>query len=239
MARDILCIPASEALVERVFSAARAVCDYRRNQMTPDTIRAIMLVYYQQKIERQRPWELDDIMDTSNMTEAEVETEYAARVDEIQDKVELKFIPDLNPRPPYVLNRTQRNEHRYQERIRRESQYGLRRVPLTSTYSRHQGVSVAAQERAEQVRRRREQHEVLDTITETERVPESEDQNVDFEELRGLPSSQHEGDYPLPPLTKRVRKDLSLNIIDEPSQGVSNITRYGRRVQESQRLREA
>jgi hypothetical protein len=57
MARDILCIPASEALVERVFSTARAVCNYRRNQMAPETIRSIMLVYYRQKIEREQLFE--------------------------------------------------------------------------------------------------------------------------------------------------------------------------------------
>ena len=86
MARDVLCIPASEALIERVFSTTRAVCNYKRNQMTPNTIRAIMLVYYRQKIEREKLQEhylVTDIINTINMTNEEVEFEYTTLVDNI------------------------------------------------------------------------------------------------------------------------------------------------------------
>lgn len=70
MARDILCIPAAESLVERVFSAARDVCGYRRGHLTPKTIRAIMLVYYSRQYNQrqgQHNIEIDDIMDTLDM----------------------------------------------------------------------------------------------------------------------------------------------------------------------------
>ena len=77
MARDILCIPAAESGVERVFSAARDVCRYRRGQLNPDTIRAIMLMYYSRQYNhRQSNYRqshlttaLNDVLDTTGMTE--------------------------------------------------------------------------------------------------------------------------------------------------------------------------
>jgi len=76
MARDLLCIPATETGVERVFSAARDVCGYRRGQLSPNTIRAIMLVYYSRRYNSRQSsntqshyTSLDDIMDTTDMTD--------------------------------------------------------------------------------------------------------------------------------------------------------------------------
>lgn len=116
MARDILCIPASEALVERVFSTARGVCNYKRNQMTPDTIRGIMLVFYRQKIEREQLFEhysVADIIDSTYMSDEEILFEYHALIDNIQEKMTLQYIPDRSPRQPNTYDRTKRNQDRF------------------------------------------------------------------------------------------------------------------------------
>ncbi|ELR03733.1 hypothetical protein GMDG_06366 [Pseudogymnoascus destructans 20631-21] len=118
MARDILCIPASEALVERVFSTARAVCNYRHNQMAPETIRGIMLVFYRQKIEREQLFEhysVTDIIDSTYMNDEELSFEYNALIDNIQEKMALQYIPDRSPRQPNTYDRTRRNKDRQKD----------------------------------------------------------------------------------------------------------------------------
>lgn len=43
LARDILSVPASGAGIERLFNCARDICNYRRGQLKPDTIKDLML----------------------------------------------------------------------------------------------------------------------------------------------------------------------------------------------------
>ncbi|OAF60170.1 hypothetical protein VC83_02903 [Pseudogymnoascus destructans] len=131
MARDILCIPASEALVERVFSTARAVCNYRRNQMAPETIRGIMLVFYQQKIEREQLFEhysVTDIIDSTYMNDEEISFEYNALIDNIQEKMALQYIPDRSPRQPNTYDQTRRNKDRFEFVQSRRGLHSLPRV---------------------------------------------------------------------------------------------------------------
>lgn len=78
MARDLLCIPLAGVGVERVFNFARDMCDYRRGQLQPDTIRQLLLVYFSQ-ITESRINELQRNLHTTinidNMTEEEMEQE--------------------------------------------------------------------------------------------------------------------------------------------------------------------
>jgi hypothetical protein len=125
MARDILPIPVVGTLVERVFNYARDVCDYRRNQLIPSTIRSIMLVSYRSKADlfTDRCKEVFDTTDTTDMSEEEITAEWKQRVDEITEKLDIKFIPDLEPNPPLVANRTHRNQYRTRQRKTRRSRY--------------------------------------------------------------------------------------------------------------------
>lgn len=43
LTRDVLSIPASGAGVERLFNWPRDICHYRRGQLKPETVRALML----------------------------------------------------------------------------------------------------------------------------------------------------------------------------------------------------
>lgn len=78
MARDLLCIPLAGVGVERTFNFARDICHYRRGQLSPDTIRALILVYHSQ-IQESRLEEFQRIysssQDIQNMTEEEIELE--------------------------------------------------------------------------------------------------------------------------------------------------------------------
>ena len=44
LARDYLAIPAASVGVERLFNQARDICSYRRHNLKPDTIRALMML---------------------------------------------------------------------------------------------------------------------------------------------------------------------------------------------------
>lgn len=230
MARDILCIPASEALVERVFSTARAVCNYRRNQMAPDTIRGIMLVYYRQKIERERLFEhysVTDIIDSTSMTEDEIEFEYNALVDNIQEKMAIQYIPDRSPNQLNTHNRTKRNEERFEFIQSRRGRHSLQRVQQTQ----HQG----------------QQSQVYHQSQADTSIFDYTDPSLD--NLEGLPPSQSEGDYMLPPLTKlsiakKARNNNGIQVYQrervnsvEPTESSQsrNTSRAGRQIQESWR----
>jgi hypothetical protein len=194
MARDILCIPASETLVERVFSTARTVCNYKRNRLAPETIRAIMLVYYRQKIERERQFEhysVTDIIDSTNMTEEEIGLEYNAMVETIQDKMAIQYIPDRSPNRQNTHNWTQRNEERVAFIQSRRELHSLQRVQPLQNQRQSQAITSTFNDY---------EHEFDDDII-------------------GVPLSQNDGDYQLPSLTrpasiaKRPRNNNGAQII--------------------------
>lgn len=185
MARDILCIPASEALVERVFSTARAVCNYKRNQMAPDTIRGIMLVFYRQKIEREQQFEhysVTDIINSTYMDDEEILFEYNALIDNIQEKMTLQYIPDRSPRQPNTFDRTKRNQDRFDFIESRRGLHTLPRVQRLQPWHRGQRHQVRYQSQANT--------STLDLI------------DPELEDLDGLPPSQDGCDYNLPSLTR-------------------------------------
>lgn len=82
MARDLLCIPMAGVGVERLFNYARDMCGYRRGQLQPTTIRALLLVYFAQ-VHESRLDELYELLgstvDIDNMTEEEMEAEIQDR----------------------------------------------------------------------------------------------------------------------------------------------------------------
>lgn len=216
MARDILCIPASEALVERVFSTARDVCNYRRNRMGPDTIRSIMLVYYRQKIEQEQLFEhysVTDIINSTTMTEEEIAFEYNAIVDTIQEKMAIQYIPDRSPNMPNTHNRTTRNEERYEFIQSRRGLHGLQRVQQTPGQRQSQ----------------------VNTSTLTSINLELDD------DLDGLPPTQNNGDYLLPLLSKpsptKKLQNHQRGVVQsvESSQVVRNKSRSGREILETWR----
>ncbi len=51
MARDLLYIPIVGVSIKRVFSLARDMCGYRRGQLQPQTIRALLLLYFSLVVE--------------------------------------------------------------------------------------------------------------------------------------------------------------------------------------------
>jgi hypothetical protein len=223
MARDILCIPASEALVERVFSTARAVCNYKRNQMTPDTIRGIMLVFYRQKIEREQLFEhysVADIINSTYMDDEEIMFEYHALIDNIQEKMMLQYIPDRSPRQPNTHDRTKRNQDRFNFIQSRRGLYALPRVPRSQLLHRGQRRQVRYPSQANT--------STFDLID-----PEVED-------IERLTPSQDGYDYTLPSLTRPERDNeaqLSQGEVVETIElsQVRNKSRSGRVIQESWR----
>jgi hypothetical protein len=86
MARDMLCIPLAGVGVERVFNFARDMCGYRRGHLKPSTLRALLLVYHNQIAEAridEHQRELHSTMDTTVMTDEEIEHEIETRKAEI------------------------------------------------------------------------------------------------------------------------------------------------------------
>ncbi|KAJ5267276.1 hypothetical protein N7478_010084 [Penicillium angulare] len=69
MARDILSIPASGAGVERLFNCARDICHYRRGQLKPSTVRALMLHQFATNFDLKQE-ELDAIKEYLSDSEA-------------------------------------------------------------------------------------------------------------------------------------------------------------------------
>ena len=118
MARDVLCILAAESGVKRVFSAVRDVCGYRRGQLNLDTIRAIMLMYYSRQYNhRQSNYRqshptaaLNDVLDTTGMTEEQLKQEYETLREDMLKSVELQYIsdtePPLNPKVKRTYSKT-------------------------------------------------------------------------------------------------------------------------------------
>ena len=107
--------------VERIFNFARDMCGYRRGQLLPDTIRALLLVYFHQ-ISESRINELQRIlystMNINDMTQEEMETEIQAREKEVNlrrtkaDKWdEDQYISDIDPEEGGP-SRTLRNQQR-------------------------------------------------------------------------------------------------------------------------------
>lgn len=226
MARDILCIPASEALVERVFSTARAVCNYKRNQMTPDTIKGIMLVFYRQKIEREQLFEhysVTDIINSTYMDDEEIMFEYHALIDNIQEKMTLQYIPDRSPRQPNTYDRTKRNQDRYQFIQSRRGLHTLPRVPRSQSQFQYRG------------QRRQSRYQSQANTSTFDLI------DLEVEDVERLSPSQDRSDYALPSLTRLERDNEAqlrqVEVIEtiEPSQEVRNKSRSGRVIQESWR----
>lgn len=233
MARDVLCIPATSTLVERVFSCSRDLCDYRRNQLTAETIRAIMLVYYRQKAEVQHliRSKVCDILDITGMTDEEIEIEYTAQIDKIQEKMELKYIPDIKPQPPRIPNRTKRNEERREQLLLRQRRLG--RDQYTQTPSQLNKERVKGSQLQE--RNTQRSYQGLGTYNIS---------YLDDDIEADLSPSNHQGDYELP--RPRQSRDIHLSpelvppgtqrggILQsvQSSQVTNHTTRAGRQAQE-------
>lgn len=86
MARDLLYIPMAGVGIKRAFSYARDMCGYRRGQLKPETLRALMLVYYaflnQSRVDELQE-KLRDTFDIKGMTEEEMEAEIQQQEAEI------------------------------------------------------------------------------------------------------------------------------------------------------------
>ena len=140
-------------------------------------------------------------------------------MDNIQEKMEIQYIPKRSPNPPYTQNRTKRNKERFEFIQARRGLYSLRRVQTTQ--AQHQDY------RSQVYRQSQPNTSTLDFID-----PEAN------EEVDGLPPSQTQGDYSLPPLTKKPRKDNGLQIhprgVVETIEGsqVRNTSRSGREILE-------
>ncbi len=222
MARDILCIPASEALVERVFSTARAVCNYKRNQMTPDTIKGIMLVFYRQKIEREQLFEhysVTDIINSTYMDDEEIMFEYHALIDNIQEKMTLQYIPDRSPRQPNTYDRTKRNQDRF-DFIQSRRGRPLQRVQQSQSYRQGQRRQVRYPSQANT--------STFDLI------------DLEPEDVEGLPPSYDGCDYTLPSLTRPKEDNRAQSPHREMVETIElsqvrNKSRSGREIRESWR----
>jgi hypothetical protein len=128
MARDLLCIPLAGVGVERTFNFARDICHYRRGQLQPGTIRALLLVYHSQIRESrtdQFQKALSSTIDISNMTEEEIEAEIVEREYEISlRRVHLEewdkdhYISDIEE-GENILPRTARMQLRHDYIIRK------------------------------------------------------------------------------------------------------------------------
>jgi hypothetical protein len=45
--RDFLCYPLASIEVERIFNFSREICSFCRSKLSPETIRALILLYFQ------------------------------------------------------------------------------------------------------------------------------------------------------------------------------------------------
>ena len=128
MARDLLCIPLAGVGVERCFNYARDMCHYRRGQLAPETIRALMLVYFSQITENRADelhQSLSSTMDISTMSFEEMEEEIQNREAEIglrqaqvDDWDQDHYISDEEP-TPHGQARTVRMQKRTEFELRR------------------------------------------------------------------------------------------------------------------------
>lgn len=186
MARDILCIPVSSTLVERVFCFSRDICDYRRGALAPGTIRSIMLVFYRQKTESKQfqRQTLSMVMDTHDLTEEDINIEYQAQVNKLMEKLDLQYIPDLHEEPPLVAARTARNE------LARSQKQSRRRRQLEESLPKRYLARDKAAEKAQQ-----KEFEQRDRESRRSRIYE-------FDMLSD--TEHNNGDYPLPKLLRNT-----------------------------------
>jgi hypothetical protein len=159
MARDLLCIPIAGVGVERVFSLARDMCGYRRGQLQPQTIRALLLLYFSLVVESrvdELQKELYLTMNIDDMTEQEMEAEISAREEDInirQDKIDTwdedHYISDEDTEP--FISKTTRISDRieYIARKRRRQNFS----------TQGQELSVLEESQRQELRRQLAQHD--------------------------------------------------------------------------------
>jgi hypothetical protein len=129
MARDLLCIPLSGVGIERVFNFACDICYYRRGQLNPATIRALILVYHSQNrevyIDRLQDSVLKTI-DVRDMTEEEVDDEIAIRESEMSGKYQNLELWDRNFYISDEDSDTEHNVPNHTERFKRRDPNSVR-----------------------------------------------------------------------------------------------------------------
>jgi hypothetical protein len=96
IARDILPIAAAGVGIERVFNISRDVCDYRRANMSPETIRALMIKYHYDYKESThlKDARLKEIADEVPLTAKELEEELEERTKAVERAMKRQYISD-------------------------------------------------------------------------------------------------------------------------------------------------
>jgi len=180
MAQDLLCIPMAGTGVERVFNFARDICGYRRGQLQPKTIRALLLIYFSQIMESRIDALQQTLYHTVNiddMTQDEMEAEISAREEEINirhlaiDKWdEDNYISDEEGRPDPHRRASERTAYIARKRRLRNDQEEIQELSVS-----HQSRQRALQQRLSQIEQRnRENPAIWDVPSEGEDRAESE-----------------------------------------------------------------
>jgi len=180
MAQDLLCIPMAGTGVERVFNFARDICGYRRGQLQPKTIRALLLIYFSQIMESRIDALQQTLYHTVNiddMTQDEMEAEISAREEEINirhlaiDKWdEDNYISDEEGRPDPHRRASERTAYIARKRRLRHDQEEIQELSVS-----HQSRQRALQQRLSQIEQRnRENPAIWDVPSEGEDRAESE-----------------------------------------------------------------
>jgi hypothetical protein len=212
MARDILCISAAGTIVERVFCYSRDICDYRRNQLEAKTIRSMMIVFYYQKGQHQQflRQRLSKMIDIHDFSSEELQQEYQYQIDSLMAKLEIQYIPDIEPRPPYVADRTDRNAVRHTQLITRRQRMTLAQQTTERILSRDP-ITIAARQQEYIQRDQRSRENDIYTMT----VSSDEED-----------SAYHNGDYELPPLQpdRTLKRRREAEVYTRASQRVQRQT---------------
>lgn len=96
MARDMLCVAGAGVGIERVFSKSRNVCHYQRGQLSPETIRAIMITshHLQEESYNESIIAVQETMDVTNMTATDLQEEATQRIDDLEKSLKAEYISD-------------------------------------------------------------------------------------------------------------------------------------------------
>jgi hypothetical protein len=208
MARDFLCCPLAGMGVERIFNFSREICSFRRGKLSPETIRALILLYFQMVADHRlnaARAQLDGVLDTGDWDEddfldaiAEITEEISAAESHTNELCQPQYISDeeeltAGTRTEWTrdLLRRARREHEKRRNMRRENEL------LAAAQSRQQTLGRPEQVRAQNEAIETELHHqryVNRSLTNWE-VPSDEENNqghVDDEDVNDDSDSVNE-----------------------------------------------